>query len=174
MWLLTLLACPAEQLGIELGPTGAEAISLDDAQRDVRGLVREGPGFFRTRMGQMHFSVEEGEGWLCGVAGRGSPLTLVAPWPEDADSAVAGAVLIGVAKAWDTLGGPPGERRLCVGAPPSGPGRTILVERLAPGPIELGPPIRSGTPDPSRPVERLDFREVAEKGRAVFAAVGGA
>ena len=48
--LLSLAACPAEQLGIELPPGGAESISQEDAQRDLRGLVREGGPFFARRM----------------------------------------------------------------------------------------------------------------------------
>lgn len=171
--LLVALGCPAEQLGIELPPGGAASISPEDAQRDVRGLVRDGRPFFEKRMAQMGFEVRSADGWACGVRGAGRPLALIAPLPDDADAAASGAVLISLAKAWDTLDGPPRETWLCVGeaAPP---GEVTRLDRLAPGPLEWGPPIHSGVPDPGRPPERFDFREVAGQARALFDRFGGA
>lgn len=169
--LLAGLGCPAEQLGIELPPGGAASISPEDTQRDVRGLLREGRPFYEKRMTQMGFEVRAGEGWACGVRGEGRPFGLVGPLPDDADAAASGAVLISLAKAWDTLDGPSRETWLCVGDA-SPPGEVLPLGRLAPGPLEWGPPIRSGVPDPARPPERFDFREVAGQARAMFERFG--
>lgn len=103
MWLLC--ACPAERLGIELPPGGAEAISHEDLQRDVYLLTRGEPRVaFAKRMGQMRFS-PDGE---CFVReGGGPPRVLVARSPDEA------AALISLAKGWDLAGGVARTTRLC-------------------------------------------------------------
>lgn len=62
--ILLLIACPAEQLGIELPEGGAAAISQEDLQRDVFALSREPAAVvFERRMQQMDVDVVEvGEG----------------------------------------------------------------------------------------------------------------
>jgi hypothetical protein len=162
------LGCPAEQLGLELPPSGATSISAEDVQRDVRGVLREGVSFYALRMRQMGFEVREGPGWTCGVRGQGGTRGWRAPLPTSTDSATAAAVLIGMAKAWDTTGGPPGERWLCLG---TGAPAAVWTDLgwFGPGSVERGPPVHAGAPDPARPVERLDFRALARQAGEVFA-----
>lgn len=75
MWVFVLAACPAEQLGIELPPGGAEAISHEDLRRDTRTLV-EGPAGTRfiERLGQMQMAPADApmgtpEGTTCAARG---------------------------------------------------------------------------------------------------------
>ncbi len=105
MWLVVLAACPAEQLGIELPPGGAEAISHEDLRRDTRTLV-EGPAAtrFTERLGQMQMTPADApagtpEGTTCATRGpaaaRGpaasAPAAAANPGGEPAGSAERGA-----------------------------------------------------------------------------------
>jgi hypothetical protein len=104
--LLILLGCPAEQLGIELPPGGAEAISPEDLRRDHAILARDGARGFADRMRQMHAEVDG----ACAVRpGSGRELRFVATDP------LSQAALISLAKAADTAAGPVPTLRLCTG-----------------------------------------------------------
>ncbi len=181
--LLLLIACPAEQLGIELPPGGADAISHEDLRRDVRLLTEGEPaGVFAARLGQMQMEpgpVPSGvpAASTCLVRGadeRPLPRVLVAPWPEDADTATAAAALISLAKAWDLGGGPPERTTLCVlpagSAAPAPVGRLVWVGPLAAGEVR----IESGRffadlADPSRTADRIVYTEVQARVKQLFA-----
>ena len=176
--LLLLPGCPVEQLGIELPPPGAAAISVDDLQRDVAGLLARQDAWFEHRMVQMHFEVARGEGWVCGARGEGSGRAFVAAWPVDVDHASTSAVMIAMAKGWDTVGELPGVRRYCIGAWSVAP--AVRLGAFAPGPLPVGAdlpadgaPMTSGTPDATRRPEAVDYRELAEKARMLFVWDGG-
>lgn len=169
MWptaLALLAACPVEQLGIELPPGGADAISQEDLQRDVLGLTGADPGaWFEKRAGQMGLEVRRGEGWVCGQ--RGAPTRAwVAPWPRSVDEAAAGAALLSVAKGWHTLDEPAPSAYCVASAAVPYPDPRALGP-LAPGPLDPAA-LRSGTADPARPFEGLDYRELAAKARQLF------
>jgi len=155
MWLFVLAACPAEQLGIELPPGGAEAISHEDLRRDTRMLM-EGPAATRfvERLGQMQMTATEAPvgtpaGTTCAARGPvsaaggaanpgGAPTTLlVAPFPSDADTATAAAALVSVAKAWDLAGGPTRRMTLCV--LPAGAALGEVAAALGPEVLVVGP-----------------------------------
>lgn len=164
--ILLLVACPVEQLGIELPPGGAAAISQEDLQRDVLGLLGADPGgWFAKRAGQMGLEVRRGEGWVCGQ--RGEPTRAwVAPWPRGVDEAASGAALLSVAKGWHTLDEPaPSAYCVASGAVPHTDPRALGP--LAPGPLDPAA-LRSGTADPARPFEGLDYRELEAKARQLF------
>ena len=173
---LTLGGCPAEDLGIELPPGGAASISVDDLQRDIAGLLAKGEGWYARRMSQMHFEVVRGEGWMCGQRGEGPGRTFVADLPTDVDHASTAAVLIAMAKGWDTVGTLPGERRYCLGGGEGAP--RVRLGPFAPGVLGEGLPedggvLGSGTLDPTRRPEAVDYRELAEKARILFQRDGG-
>lgn len=185
---LSVAGCPAEQLGIELPPAGAASIGVDDLQRDVAGLLAQRDAWFEHRMGQMHFRAARGEGWICGERGEGTGRTFLAAPPDDVDHASAVAVMIAMAKGWDTVGALPGERRYCVGGGVAEGSPLVRLGPFAPGPFAPGPfagggasdafgvdapPIVSGTPDPTRRPEAVDYRELAEKARTLFERDGG-
>ena len=120
-----LIACPVEQLGIELPAGGADAVSHEDLRRDTRLLLGPDPaGTFVERLGQMQMAPvpatgELPEGTTCAARGEGKapaeqPRLIVATWPATADEATAGAALISIAKAWDLEGGPKGRATLCL------------------------------------------------------------
>lgn len=123
MWLLC--ACPAEQLGIELPPGGAKAISHEDLQRDVYLLTRSEPrAAFAKRMGQMQFS-PDGD---CFVReGKGPARVLVAA------SEVEAAALISLAKGWDLAGEVPRTTFLCFGAEKIPEGERLEIGSLPAG-----------------------------------------
>ena len=185
-----LAGCPAEQLGIELPPPGVESINPDDLLRDTRGvLALDGESFLERRFTRMNLDVSTGTGWVCGEReGKGGAArTLVAAWPKDVDHAVSVAALISMAKAWDTLDGPSGPRRVCVAeldadvpilgtrwtVGPLAPG--ILLDRsVDPSFVDGGwaqPTVRSGTPDPTRVLGAIDYRQTGHVVRGVFARV---
>lgn len=140
MWIFALLACPAAQLGIELPPEGMEAISPEDLRRDTELVLREGPAGWQSRMEAMNATREPGER-VCMRQGEGEAApawTSVGPTVPDAVNA---AVLISLAKAWDTLGEKPGPRVYCLG---DGPGDRIPLS----------------APD-ARKVTDVDFRVLA-------------
>lgn len=154
-----LLACPVEQLGVELPKGGVQSISQEDLQRDCFGLRKEDPKvFWLHRMEQMHAGTpSEGEGWAC--VGEGP--RWVAPWPVDTDTAAAAALLISVAKGWD---GTEAAFQLCIGTPPPVEGEQRLGP-MAPGPLQG---LQSGTYDPSRPLEGLSYVELQTKAVAIW------
>lgn len=165
---LLLLGCPAEQLGIELPPGGEAAIHQEDLQRDVRGLTGADPGeWFARRMAQMGLEVRRDRGWVCGETNAPARAWL-APWPGSVDDAAAGAALISVAKGWDTLG-EAAPAAYCVAEPTASVPYTVVwnLGPLAPGPLERAP-FRSGTPDPARRFEGLDYRELEGKARELY------
>lgn len=160
--MLLLIACPAAQLGVELPPGGADAISHEDLRRDVRRLTNEAPDVvFVERMGQMQFAAtgQDQGAWCVARVGKaaGESVTLVAAWPGNAGEATAAAALISIAKAWDLDGGPPGPRTLCLleagGAVPDG---ASLVGPLAPTDL---------------PPERLVYTDLQAQVRALFVAL---
>jgi hypothetical protein len=89
-----LAGCPAESLGIELPPGGAEAISAEDLRRDVGILRQDGRSGFTARMRQMNANEQDG----CVARGEGTPVLLSAP----ADDLLGQAALISLAKGLDT------------------------------------------------------------------------
>lgn len=120
MLLLLLIACPAEQLGIELPAGGPKSINQEDLKRDVFLLTRPGDdagATFARRLEQMNVdALDRGEGRVCGrkAGEKGPARVLVAPWPADVGSAVDAAVLISLAKGWDGPQPVPRETWLCV------------------------------------------------------------
>lgn len=110
------MACPAEDLGIELPEGGVNAISAQDLQRDIYGLSQpDAEHFWETRMTQMNVTSQNaGEGWHCANIGVDSTLTLSAPWPSDPSSMAQAAALISLAKGWDGEA-PRAGIRLCMG-----------------------------------------------------------
>jgi hypothetical protein len=118
-----LVACPAEQLGVELPEGGVKAISAEDLQRDVHALTRPGADageVFAHRLSQMHLPPTlTGDGRVCGhLGGEDGARVIVAPWPAagplpPADAAQA-AVLISLAKGWDGQAPPARATWLCL------------------------------------------------------------
>jgi hypothetical protein len=126
MWLLsTLIACPADQLGIEMPDGGAGAVSVEDVQRDVLRLLdptTDDAAAFAERMEQMRVDkVVRDDDRVCGRKnGPGPARVLVAPWPTDVASAVRAAMLVSLAKAFDGPVAATRETWLCIGAGPEG------------------------------------------------------
>ncbi len=121
MLLLTLLACPASELGIDLPPEGMDAISPEDLRRDTEIVMREGAAGWETRMQAMNARREPGER-VCMRQGDGEAAPLWVRAGAALPDAVDAAALISLAKAWDTLGEKPGARVYCLG---EGPGERI-------------------------------------------------
>lgn len=113
-----LLACKAEQLGVELPRGGAAAITAEDLRRDAFALERApdaaaAMGHLALRLGQMRLHPGLGEAWqrplgegslVCGTkrgAGQGGLLVLVGGPPTELEGALAGAALISLAKGLD-------------------------------------------------------------------------
>ena len=188
MWLTFYLACPAEQLGIELPPCGADAISIEDLRRDV-GLFAEATdkgAAFRERMAQMQFGEAPSEGGptlACTRRGQAGTLRVAAVAPMMADLATGAAALVSLAKAWDLAGGP---RAGVVACLELAIGEDFLGEN--PGLVELGPfgtePLqraRDGRADvfwsPGIDLERtpgqVNYTELAEKVRLIFRELDG-
>jgi hypothetical protein len=117
--LFFLPGCPAESLGIELPPGGAEAISAEDLRRDVGILRADGARGFAARMAQMHAAIEGS----CAVRGEGTPTVLVAA-PDDL---LGQAALISLAKGLDTAESARAVR-LCVGT--EGPAFRVEVGQV--------------------------------------------
>lgn len=168
--ILLLIACPAEQLGIELPEGGAAAISQEDLQRDVFALSREPAAVvFERRMQQMDVDVVEvGEGRLCarkdGASGA-APRVILAAWPDTLGGRVGTAALVSLAKGWDGAKGPPVTTWLC-------------AARLG-TPLPMGPPLRvdevvptAATGDALTP-ESVDWRVVQSDVAALFARLDG-
>jgi len=169
LWLL--IACPAEQLGIDLPRGGPGAISHDDLRHDVPILVASPEATFVHRMGQMQFvSIESADGLVCARRGEGNPITLVATWPASADEATAAAALISMGKAWDLSGGPKRQIDMCIRR--QGAVGHIDIGALAAGPlIESGGRFSSGTPDPATPAEGVDFKALQDKVRQILISI---
>ena len=148
--LLILLACPAEDLGIELPRGGVASISPEDLGRDHWALGREEPvGFFTGRMRQMHVAeIRAGTGWACALLDRAPVRRIDAPWPADDASRASVAMLISLAKSFD------GEARpaplaLCMRADPGAlPAdlRALPAASADPGPLDVPPDFRRIAP----------------------------
>jgi hypothetical protein len=146
--LSTLIACPAEQLGIEMPEGGAGAVSAEDVQRDVLRLVdptTDAAAAYAERMEQMRVDkIVREDDRVCGRKnGPGPPRVVVAPWPKDLPSAVQVAMLVSLAKAFDGPVAATRETWLCMGAGPEG-------EDVA---LPAPPDVRSA--------EALDYRVIA-------------
>lgn len=113
-----LLACKAEQLGVELPRGGAAAITAEDLRRDAFALERApdaaaASGHLALRLGQMRLHPGLGEAWqrplgegslVCGTkrgAGEGALLVVVGGPLTELEGALAGAALISLAKGLD-------------------------------------------------------------------------
>lgn len=158
MWALHLIACPAEQLGIELPEAGVNGISHEDLRRDVRLLTESADkeAAFVARLGQMKFEpVPTMPG--CATRGEGERATVIfAPVPGYADEATAAAAVISFAKAWDLGDGPPSRVVACLGDRPGG-------ERVEPfGPV-----------DASRPAEVINYTHLADRVKRRFTQLDG-
>ena len=130
--LLTLLGCPAEQLGVHIPEGGPDAMSHEDLTRDVHALVKLGdrrpgaegarPGLeiLQRRLGEMKtlpafgsgYIQQQATGWaVCGQKdGRSDRAVLIVA--QDAgdgagDSAAPTAALISLAKSYDLNQPPP-------------------------------------------------------------------
>jgi hypothetical protein len=115
--LLSLIACPAEQLGVELPEGGARSISQEDLQRDVFAMTHEDRGVvFGRRLEQMHVDgVERAEDRVCGRRdGAGNARILVARWSDALEDTVEAAALISLAKGWDGAKAPARTTWLCL------------------------------------------------------------
>ncbi len=196
--LLGLLACPAEQLGVDLPARGVEALSQSDLQRDTRILARATGGerleALHRRLGEMHLEPAFPGGWRaeglgsCGLrpGRREAPAVLVAAL-DDARSVTGGAApaaaLISLAKVTD-LGGPldrpwlycdlvPGGLEVLLADPPLPIGRGVVLGPLGDGPFELGAgPIRSVISpgaDPDLRAGGLDYRVFRDRVAAIHA-----
>jgi len=155
MWALHIIACPAEQLGIELPEGGAKGISHEDLRRDVRLLVEaaDPARAFIERMAQMHFEAAID---MPGCVQRGSGLDyrIGVSRPTNAMEATAAAAVISVAKAWD-LGTPPERRVLaCMG-----------VEY--PADYSVAPLVDDASLDPAT----VNYTALAEKVRVLYAEI---
>jgi hypothetical protein len=180
MGILLLIACPVEQLGVELPPGGADAISHEDLRRDVGRLSTEPPDtVFAERMGQMQFRPAAAVAWgSCFVReGRGGAAArLVAGWPDSAAAATGAAALISIAKAWDLDGGPPGPRTLCVVAA----GAAAPVDAFRVGPLATGGLVvdaagaHADPADPAIEAGAIVYTDVQARVKALFAALPGA
>lgn len=184
--LLQLIACPVEQLGIELPEGGADAVSHEDLRRDTRLLLGPDPAAtFAERLGQMQMipvAVPPGLPNTTLCAGRGDggapgdqPRLLVATWPATADEATAAAALISIAKAWDLEGAPKGRATLCLlPQQPASAAVPLTAESLWIGSIASGElvwtpgRVQADPADPARPPEKINYTEVQARVKAIF------
>jgi len=150
-----LVACPAEQLGVELPEGGVKAISAEDLQRDVHALTRPDadPGeVFARRLGQMHLPPTlNGDGRVCGqLGGDEGARVIVAPWPSDGPldpaAAAQAAVLISLAKGWDGQAPPARATWLCLARP---------AAALPPGEV-----VATGVTVLAEQIEAIDYRKL--------------
>lgn len=158
MWALHFIACPAEQLGIELPEGGAKGISHEDLRRDVRLLVEttDPTRAFLERMAQMKFEPAI-DMPACVQRGTGDDYRIGVSRPTNAMEATAAAAVISIAKAWD-LGTPPSRRVLvCMGAE-------------YPADTWVAPLVDDPTLDPAT----VNFTALAEKVRVLYADIDGA
>jgi hypothetical protein len=110
------------------------------------------------------------------------PHLLVAPWPENADTATAAAALISLAKAWDLDGGPRGRATLCL--LPAGAAAGALAASLGPEATIVGP-LAAGTarltpgaghaatfeadpPDPRREAGQVNFTDLQARVKRLY------
>lgn len=132
MFLLTLLACPAEQLGVTLPQGGKSALAMEDFQRDVNLLTRSErrpgmPGFqlgreeLQNRLVQMHLLPAFGKSYrgpstgkevnICGerIGASGQSVVIAAlDQGKGAHQSAAGlAAMISLAKTYDSPEPPP-------------------------------------------------------------------
>jgi hypothetical protein len=130
--LLTLLGCPAEQLGVHIPEGGPDAMSHEDLTRDVHALVKLGdrrpgaPGvragleIIQRRLGEMKtlpafgrgYVEQQATGWaVCGQKdGRSDRAVLIVALDAGdgaGDSAAPTAALISLAKSYDLNQPPP-------------------------------------------------------------------
>jgi hypothetical protein len=136
--LLTLMACPAEQLRIELPKGGLQALSMEDVQRDLQQLDQLGDRSFGTpgheesarrvqrRLEEMHTLPGYGRVYaqvtdlgvvVCGQKdGQGGGVVVVLALDEGGGSASSGAqvaALISLAKTFDVPAQPARSVLLC-------------------------------------------------------------
>ena len=104
--LLSLTACKAVDLGIELPPTGIEAINQEDLKRDIylgkkAKSLKERIEWISTRLKDMDLTLMEKEGALCGkrvVDGVGIRVGVV---DDNSDNVVISvAAMMSLAKAF--------------------------------------------------------------------------
>ncbi len=158
MWALHLIACPAEQLGIELPEAGAKGISHEDLRRDVRLLSESADkeSAFVGRLEQMKFEKVPDMPGGAARGGNGPATVIFAPVPGYPDEATAAAAIISFAKAWDLGDGPPSRVVACLGDRDGG-------ERVDPfGPV-----------DASRPAEMINYTNLADRVKRRFTQLDG-
>ena len=142
LFLLSLLACKAEQLGVDVPRGGPESLSQEDLQRDAfpfmdpsgQGRAPGSPGGveasqrFLSRLQQMHLLPAFGEAWelpvpdhgvvICGQKDGRSDQGVVVAALDTGAGAMGGAVpmaaIISLAKAWDVPAPPQETVILCV------------------------------------------------------------
>lgn len=162
LW-LSLIGCPAEQLGVPLPTGGGSVLKAEDLRRDTLGFLEWSvPEFFRERMEKMDVdAIAEGPGWLCARReGKGGEVrVLAARWPEDTDSAVSAAVLVSLAKAWNRPEPLTQPTWLCIVKPDATgvpEGHRYTIGPFNAGPLELGDTVRCGEPRPGVGPEELN------------------
>ena len=196
--LLGLLACPAEQLGVDLPARGVEALSQSDLQRDTRALVRATGGerldVLHRRLREMHLDPAFPGGWRaegigsCGLrpGRREVPAVLVAAL-DDRRSVTGGAApaaaLISLAKVTD-LGRPldrpwlycdlePGGLEILLADPPLPIGRGVVMGPLGDGPFAVGEgtirSVAATDSDRSLGASGLDYRVFRDRVAAIHA-----
>lgn len=132
--LACLVACPAEQLGVELPRGGPDAISQEDLRRDSWLLAQASAGaaspaqagaVVAQRLSQMRLLPAFGGEWtrtsagglaICGRkdgADKSVLLVVAQGDPATVDGALSWAGLVSLAKGWDQPGQPRKTRILC-------------------------------------------------------------
>ena len=114
--LLIIVSCKAADLGIELLPTGLEAISQEDLKRDfyLRSKARtrqQVHSWMHKRLGEMGLESEKSDGKICGHAGIEGDEVIASVYDDDSIPAMlSSASLITLAKVFDKS---PRRRRFC-------------------------------------------------------------
>lgn len=140
---------------------------MEDLQRDTYLLTHgDSRAGFAHRMEQMHFTPDGG--CFSRAGGSGRPIVIVSPLPVDADTAAAAAVVISLAKGWDTQDTVRRPVFICLEGQAMLEADVCLFGPMAPGELSWQPTIHSGTPDPKRPIEGLDYRILQQQTAAIF------